>query len=271
VQPLILLTNDDGFFAEGIKALAKPLRRFADVVTVAPDRERSAASLALTLRHPLRVEKTRPGVFAVDGTPADCIYLAVTKICPRPPRLLISGINPGPNLGQQDISYSGTVSGALQGTFLGIPSIAVSQLPDADNDFEFDFAADFTARLARAVLRTGLPAGLTLNVNIPAQPIRGIALTELGEKRYDPEVIEKKDPRDRAYYWIGLGKITPSGGRRSDVRAVERGLISLTPLSADRTARRALSSSPLKTILRGLQGRAAAGGGETPRSPGWSK
>jgi 5'-nucleotidase len=252
VKPLILLTNDDGFFADGITSLARQLRRFAEVVTVAPDRERSAASLALTLRHPLRVEKIRRGVYAVDGTPADCIYLALTKFCPRPPRLLISGINRGPNLGQQDISYSGTVSGALQGTFLGIPSIAVSLLPGPDGGFEFDPAARFTGRLAESLLRAGLPPGVTLNVNIPPGPVRGTALTTLGEKRYDPEVVEKKDPRDRTYYWIGLGRITPSGGPGSDIRAVERGRISITPLHTDRTDRRALASASLKKMIQGL-------------------
>jgi 5'-nucleotidase len=252
VKPLILLTNDDGFFAEGITALARPLRRFAEVVTVAPDREKSAASLALTLRHPLRVEKIKRGVYAVDGTPADCVYLALTKLCPRPPRLLISGINRGPNLGQQDISYSGTVSGALQGTFLGIPSIAVSLLPGPDGRFSFEAAARFAGRLAQALLPTGLPPGVTLNVNIPPGPVRSIALTTLGEKRYAPEVVEKRDPRDRIYYWIGLGRITPSGGPRSDLRAVERGRVSITPLHTDRTDRRSLRSPSLKKIVQGL-------------------
>jgi 5'-nucleotidase len=252
VKPLILLTNDDGYFADGIRALAKPLRRFAEVVTVAPDRERSAASLSLTLRHPLRVEKIRRNVCAVDGTPADCIYLAVTKLLPRPPRLLISGINRGPNLGQQDISYSGTVSAALQGTFLRIPSLAVSLLPDSEGHFGFDSAAEFTGRLAESVLSAGLPPGVTLNINIPPDPVNGIALTTLGEKRYDPEVIEKRDPRDKTYYWIGLGRITPSGGPRSDVRTVERGYISITPLHTDRTDRRAFSSPSLRKIVQGL-------------------
>jgi 5'-nucleotidase len=252
VKPLILLTNDDGFFAEGLQTLAKVLRPVGAVVTVAPDRERSAASLSLTLRHPLRVEKIKRDVYAVDGTPVDCIYLALTKVLPRPPRLLISGINPGPNIGQQDISYSGTVSAALQGTFLGIPSLAVSLLPNAGGGFGFDLAARFTSRLAEAVLRAGLPAGVTLNVNIPPGPGRGIALTTLGEKRYDPEVIEKKDPRNKTYYWIGLGKITPSGSPRSDVRAVERGCISITPLHTDRTDRRAFSSPALRRIVQDL-------------------
>ncbi|OGD21939.1 MAG: 5'/3'-nucleotidase SurE [Candidatus Aminicenantes bacterium RBG_16_63_16] len=251
-MPLVLLTNDDGYFSEGIRALARRLGRSAEVVVVAPDREKSAASLALTLRRPLRVEKISRRTFAVDGTPADCVYLAVAKLLPRPPDLLVSGINHGPNVGRQDTAYSGTVSGAVQGTFLGIPSIAASLLADFKKHFSFDSAGDFTARLALAVLRTGLPPGVTLNVNIPPGPVKGIELTELGEKRYEPEVVEKKDPRDRTYYWIGLAKISPSGGRRSDVRAVERGSVSITPIHTDRTDRRALASAALRKILQGL-------------------
>jgi 5'-nucleotidase len=252
LSPLILLTNDDGYFAAGLRALARSLKRAGDVFIVAPDREKSAASLALTLRHPLRVEKAGPRTFAIDGTPADCVYLAVAKLLPRRPALLVSGINHGPNLGRQDIAYSGTVSGALQGTFLGIPSVAVSLAPDAEKRFGFDAAAEFAARLAGAVLRDGLPAGVMLNVNLPPGPVKAVEFTELGEKRYDPEVVEKRDPRERTYYWIGLGKISPSGGRRSDVRAVERGSVSITPLHTDRTDRRALASPALKKALQEL-------------------
>ena len=252
MKPLILLTNDDGYFSEGIGVLARHLRRIGEVFTVAPDREKSAASLALTLRHPLRVEKIGPRTFAVDGTPADCIYLAVAKLLPRAPAFLVSGINHGPNLGRQDISYSGTVAGAIQGTFLGIPSMAVSLIHDADRRFAFGSAAELTARLIAALLSSGLPSGMMLNVNIPPGPVKGVELTELGEKRYDPEVVEKKDPRDRTYYWIGLAKISPSGGRRSDVRAVERGSVSVTPIHTDRTDRQALASGALKKTLQGL-------------------
>jgi 5'-nucleotidase len=252
LRPLILLTNDDGYFSAGIRALARHLRPSAEIIVVAPDREKSAASLALTLRQPLRVEKISRRTFAVDGTPADCVYLAAAKLLPRAPDLLLSGINHGPNLGRQDISYSGTVSAAIQGTFLGIPSVAVSLLPDAAKRFTFDTAGRFMARLAAALLRSGLPPGVTLNVNIPPGPPGRIELTELGEKRYEAEVVEKKDPRDRAYYWIGLARISPSGGRRSDVRAVERGSISITPIHMDRTDRRALVSPTLRKLLQGL-------------------
>ncbi len=250
MKPLLLLTNDDGFFAEGIRALASGLKGLGEICVVAPDREKSATSLSLTLRRPLRVEKIRRNMHAVDGTPADCIYLALKKLLPRRPRLIISGINRGPNLGQQDISYSGTVAAALQGTFLQIPSIAVSQLPNHEGRFEFLEAAKYMRGVAARILETELPPGLTLNINIPPPPIKGTKITTLGEKRYDPAVVEKEDPRGKTYYWIGLGKIEPLGGRRSDIRAVEAGFISVTPLHTDRTDYKSLSLSALKEIFQ---------------------
>ena len=252
MKPLLLLTNDDGFFAPGIQALAKELRGLAEVVIVAPDREKSASSLSLTLRRPLRVEKIKRNSYAVDGTPADCVYLAIRKLLPRLPQLIISGINPGPNLGQQDISYSGTVAAALQGTFLQIPSLAVSLIPEKDGTLDFLPGAKFIGRVAARLLETGLPTGLALNINIPPLPHRGVRITTLGEKRYDPEVVEKIDPRSKTYYWIGLGKITPLGGKRSDIRAAERGYISITPLHTDRTDPRALSSTALRKLVQTL-------------------
>jgi len=252
MKPLFLLTNDDGFFAPGIQALAKELRRLAETVIVAPDREKSATSLSLTIRRPLRVEKIKRNTYAVDGTPADCIYLAIRKLLPRPPQLIISGINPGPNLGQQDISYSGTVAAALQGTFLRIPSLAVSLIPEEEGNLDFLPGAEFIGRVAARILETGLPAGLALNINIPPLPYRGVKITTLGEKRYDPEVVEKTDPRNRTYYWIGLGKVRPLGDKRSDIRAAEQGYISITPLHTDRTDPRALFSPALKKLVQAL-------------------
>lgn len=199
-KPLILLTNDDGFFRETIQL---PFRRLASLGTtfiVAPDREKSASSLAITLRQPLRIHHIKPRIWAVEGTPGDCIYFALQKLLPRRPDLIISGINPGPNLGQQDINYSGTVAGALQGTFLGVPSLAVSMLPDARGRFALDFAADVALRLAARILESGLPDGIALNVNVPPPPVKGVKVTRLGWKFYDPEIIEKKDPRDSSYY-----------------------------------------------------------------------
>ncbi len=234
-KPLVLLTNDDGYFSPPLAVLAARLRPACDVRIVAPDRERSANSLSLTLRRPLRLFKVRPGTYAVDGTPADCIYLALKSLLPRRPDLILSGMNLGPNLGEQDISYSGTVAAAIQGTFLGIPSVAVSLVPDAAGDFDLPPAAAFVAAVARRLLAKRLPPGVTLNINIPPPPHRGVRITGLGQKRYEPEVIEKKDPRGRLYYWIGTSDPAASGDAKSDIRAVAAGFISVTPLHTDLT------------------------------------
>jgi len=249
MKPLILLTNDDGYFSEGLRALARPLKKLADIYIVAPDREKSATSLSLTLRRPLRVQRVKKNIFAVDGTPADCIYLALKKLLPRNPSLIVSGLNHGPNLGQQDVSYSGTVAAALQGTFLQIPSLAASVLPGKGGAFEFDLAAGFILRTAKRLLQRKLPPGLTLNINFPPPPIRGVRLTKLGEKRYAPEIIEKEDPRQNSYYWIGPGKPRPLGDEATDIRAVELGYISVTPLHTDLTDYRALALPALKKIF----------------------
>lgn len=234
-RPLVLLTNDDGHFSPGILSLAARVRRFADAWIVAPDRERSANSLSLTLSRPLRIQKVRPRIYAVDGTPADCVYLALKKLLPRKPDLILSGMNLGCNLGQQDISYSGTVAAALQGTFLDIPSAAVSLIPDAKWNFDFEAAARFVEKAARLLLRQGLPAGVTLNINIPPPPVRGVKVAKLGQKRYDPDIIEKKDPRGERYYWIGPGNPRASGDSDADVLAAGRGFITITPLHTDLT------------------------------------
>lgn len=261
MKPLILLANDDGFFAEGIQVLARRLKGLADIFVVAPDREKSATSLSLTLRRPLRVEKIRKNVFAVDGTPADCIYLALKSLLPRTPDLIISGPNRGPNLGQQDISYSGTVAAALQGSFLQVSSVAVSVLPDERGRYDFHFSARFVRDLAAKLLVQQLPAGLTLNINIPPPPVKGVKITRLGEKRYNPEIVEKKDPRENIYYWIGSGTPTPIGDRKSDVQTVRRGFISVTPLHRDLTDYQALERPFLRKMFRDFPGGRPPGGG----------
>ncbi|MFZ2054882.1 MAG: 5'/3'-nucleotidase SurE [Candidatus Aminicenantales bacterium] len=271
MKPLILLANDDGFFAEGIQVLARRLKTLADIFIVAPDREKSATSLSVTLRRPLRVEKIRKNIFAVDGTPADCIYLALKMLLPRTPDLIISGLNRGPNLGQQDISYSGTVAAALQGSFLGISAVAVSVLPDEKGRYDNDFSARFVRDLASRLLSRRLPAGLTLNINIPPPPFKGVRITSLGEKRYDPEIVEKKDPRENTYYWIGSGTPTPSGNERSDVRAVQHGYISVTPLHTDLTDYQALGRPFLRNIFKDFSGGRPRGGERIQRPPGPSK
>ena len=247
--PLILLTNDDGFFAEGLAALEKEMQAQGEVYVVAPDRERSATSLSITLHSPLRVKQIRNRVFAMDGTPTDCVYMAVQKLCPRRPDLLISGINPGPNLGQQDIAYSGTVAGALQGTFLKIPSMAVSLIHGQKEDADFDGAARLTGRIARSLLTDPLPEGITLNVNIPSPPVKGIRLVKLGEKRYNPEITSRTDPRNRTYYWIGTGTPKAIGDRDSDVKTIKDGYATVTPLHRDLTHYPTLDSQPLRSIF----------------------
>jgi 5'-nucleotidase len=252
-KALILLTNDDGMHAEGISVLSEELTNLGQVYIVAPDQEKSASSLALTLHHPLRVKHTKKNKYAVSGTPADCVYLAIQKFLPRPPDLLISGINHGPNLGQQDTSYSGTVAGAKQGAFLDIPSMAVSLIPDKKGHFSFAAAAKMVHAFARGILESPLPQGIFLNINIPAPPLRGIKIAHLGQKRYNPRVIEKEDPRGRLYYWLGTGNPKAVGDEDSDVMVIKEGYITVTPLQNDSTDISFVRSAKLQKMLGSIQ------------------
>jgi len=249
-RPVILLTNDDGFYRDTIQILFRKLGTLGRTYIVAPDREKSACSLAVTLRQPLRVQRIKPRVWAVEGTPVDCIYFALQKFLPRRPDLIISGMNPGPNLGQQDINYSGTVAGAIQGTFNGIPSIAISLLPDGKGRFDLEYAAGIVMAIAADVLAHGLPPATALNVNIPPAPIKGVKITRLGWKFYDPEIIEKTDPRNSSYYWIGTGTPRRVGDSGTDVMAAHSGYITLTPLHTDMTAHHALRSARLRRVAK---------------------
>ena len=251
-RPIVLLTNDDGFYRETIQTLFRALRPLGTTYIVAPDQEKSACSLAVTLRRPLRAQRVKPRVWAVEGTPVDCIYFALDKFLPRRPDLIISGMNPGPNLGQQDINYSGTVAGAIQGTFEGIPSIAVSLLADGKGRYDLKHAAGIVRMIAAEVLAHGLPAGTALNVNIPPRPLKGVKITRLGWKFYAPEIIEKTDPRNTSYYWIGTGTPRRVGDAGTDVMAAHDGYISLTPLHTDMTAPHALRSPKLRRLARSL-------------------
>lgn len=245
IPPLFLLTNDDGYRSPGIIALAEELKRLGQVYVVAPDRERSSISMALTLRHPLRAEKISRQVYAVDGTPADCVYIALRHILPRKPDLLVSGMNMGANLGCQDVAYSGTVAAALQGTFMGIPSIAVSLLGrKTGNGKEYDTiqAASLVRSIVEVLLRKKMPPKTYLNINIPPFPVKGIKITRLGEKRYSPELIMKKDPRGKSYFWIGVGHPKSVGPANSDVKVVDKGWVSITPMHIDRTNHELLNS-----------------------------
>lgn len=231
----ILVTNDDGIGAEGIRALAKAMGTLGNVTIVAPDREQSATSHALTLHRPLRMRKISERELGVDGTPTDAVLLGVHGFLKERPALVVSGINHGPNMGN-DVLYSGTVAAASEGTFLGIPSVAIS-LATWD-------AADFgpSARVAQALvaqlLRRGLPAKTCLNVNIPPIPfeeIKGVRVTRLGKRVYRDVIVEKTDPRGKLYYWIGGEEPTWENDDSSDFTAVERGYVSVTPLTFELT------------------------------------
>lgn len=232
-KKVILVSNDDGIRSEGILRLASTLRRVGTVYVVAPDRERSAASHSLTLHRPLRVEEVGPKMYAVDGTPTDCVTLAVNGILPVKPDIVVSGINKGGNLGE-DVTYSGTVSAAMEGTMLGINSIAISL--NAREGFDFKPAALFAARLARHVLKKGLPKDTLLNVNVPqVKTIKGYKITKQGKRFFSDVVVEKVDPRGKKYYWIGGGLQRWEGGEDSDFYAVAKGYISITPIHLDMT------------------------------------
>jgi len=238
--PLILVSNDDGIHSEGIAALADVLRALGEVVIVAPDRERSAVSHSLTLHRPLRVEELGAGRYAIDGTPTDCVNLAINGILPRRPTLVVSGINKGANLGD-DVTYSGTVSAAMEGTLLGVPSLAISLV--GRSGFRFEAAARFSARLATWVVERGLPPDTLLNVNVPSPAdgapegdgMRGFALTRMGRRRYGDAIVEKLDPRGKKYYWIGGEELEFEDEDGTDFHAVRQGLISVTPIHLDLT------------------------------------
>ncbi len=235
---MILASNDDGIQAEGLKRLVEAVSELDEVVVVAPDRERSAVSHALTLGRPLRADEVREGWFAVDGTPTDCVNLAVNGLLGRKPWLVVSGINLGANLGD-DITYSGTVSAAMEAVLLGIPAVAFSQVGRVP--FNFDSAALFARSLVARLQEPGarLPSDTLLNVNIselePHTRARGYAITRQGKRRYGDAAVEKTDPRGRKYYWIGGEELGFDDEEGTDFAAVHRGLISITPLHLDLT------------------------------------
>jgi len=229
----ILLTNDDGVFAEGLKALRDILQALGEVFVVAPDRERTAISHALTLHRPLRVKEWDERTFAVDGTPADCIHLGLFRLLPSKPDLVISGINNGPNMGEE-VFYSGTVAAALEASFLDLPAFAISLA--ARNDHRYLTAAQVALRVAQAILRHGLPRGVFLNINVPNQEVgalRGFKITRLGKRIFDNSVVEEVDPRGRRYYWIGGKEPQFFMVEGSDYEAITQGYISVTPLRGD--------------------------------------
>lgn len=229
----ILVTNDDGIYSEGLRKLAVALRKVAEVTIVAPDREQSAASHALTLNHPLRLLQIEDREWIVDGTPTDCVNLAVQHLLKDSrPDLICSGINFGPNLGD-DVTYSGTISAAFEGSLLNIPSIAFSAV--IGEHFSFERCAVFAAALVRQVMSRPKDPHIVLNVNFPVEEIRGVRITKLGKRVYSEGVIERLDPRGRKYFWIGGEPPVWSREEGTDIRAVEEGFVSITPLHLDLT------------------------------------
>jgi len=229
----ILITNDDGFGAEGLKALEESLADLGTVWVVAPDREQSGQGHALTLNHPLRYERRSSNRFAVQGTPTDCIYLGVHRILDARPKIVVSGVNRGYNLGE-DITYSGTVSAAFEATLISVPAFAISQETGEDGPI-FEAAARFARTLTQEILRRGLPADTLLNVNVPRTPPRGVRITRQGKRLYPGGVIERLDPKGRKYYWIGGAPAEWEDDPASDFAALADGFISVTPLHLDLT------------------------------------
>jgi len=231
----ILLTNDDGVRSPGITALAQQLRSLAQINTVAPDQEQSATSQSLTLLRPIHYEKIGSDCYSVNGTPTDCVLMALNHILPRQPDLVISGINRGPNLGY-DIAHSGTVAGAMEAARHGLQAVAISLA--TRKDFIFDQAVQFVAELSERLLTTPLPKGVILNVNIPAGNWKGVKVTRQSSYQVRNLVVETRDPRGRTYFWLDQDldfSSLPSNGDTDDV-AVRSGYISMTPLKLDQTA-----------------------------------
>lgn len=234
-RPQILVTNDDGIDAPGLRVLAEALGALGEVVVVAPDRERSGVSRAITLGRPLRMRARGEGWYAVDGTPTDCVYLAIHTLLDALPALVVSGINRGPNLAD-DVTYSGTVAGAMEGALEGIPAIAVSL--NGREPLDYRPAATFAVSVAQLVLAEGLPDRSMLNVNVPdtqGAPVRGFRWTRAGHRDYGHQVTTRTDPRGRDYHWIGGRFLSFDPLEGSDCDAVAEGLAAITPLNLDLT------------------------------------
>lgn len=237
----ILLSNDDGYQARGLRTLAAHLAASAEIVVVAPDRNRSGASNSLTLETPLRVERVDDNLYYVNGTPTDCVHIAITGLLEREPDVLISGINHGANLGD-DVLYSGTVAAAMEGRFLGIPSIAVSLVLAGGEHFAT--AAELVRRLVERNATDPLPTDTILNVNVPDAPladIKGIRVTRLGFRHKSEPAVRAVDPHNRPIYWIGPAGAGQDAGPGTDFHAVATGYVSVSPLKVDLTAHTALT------------------------------
>jgi 5'-nucleotidase len=231
----ILLSNDDGYLAEGLNALADALKGHAEISVVAPDRNRSAASNSLTLEMPLRASRTDNGFIKVDGTPTDCVHLAITGLLEHEPDMVFAGINHGSNLGD-DVLYSGTVAAATEGRFLGLPAIAISLV--GSNPIHFKTAAEVAVTLLKQLIKKPLPKDTILNVNVPdvaLQDIKGFKATRLGQRHKSEPVIKSNDPRGRIIYWVGPPGAEQDAGPGTDFYAINEGYVSVTPLQIDLT------------------------------------
>lgn len=236
----ILVSNDDGYLATGINVLTAALEEVADVVVMAPDRNRSAASNSLTLMTPLRVSEVSPNRFKVDGTPSDCVHLALTGFLDYEPDLVVSGINHGANLGD-DVIYSGTVAAAMEGRFLGLPTIAVSLVGKKLEHFET--AAAVATELVQKIERAPLASDVVLNVNVPnvaLRDLKGVQATRLGFRHKSEQILKDKDPYGLPIYWVGPAGEGQDSGEGTDFFAVEQGFASVTPLKVDLTRHSAI-------------------------------
>jgi len=250
----ILVSNDDGFRAEGIRRLREALATLADVTVVAPDRNKSGASNSLTLDVPLRVFESEPGVYFVPGTPTDCVHLAISGLFDFEHDMVVSGVNDGANLGD-DVLYSGTVAAAVEGRFLGLPTIAVSLCAGTEGGGHFDTGAEVARLLVAQLLTSPLEPTLILNVNVPDVPfaqLRGFRASRLGFRHRSAPVMRAKDPRGRAVYWVGPAGPEQDAGPGTDFDTVARGYVSVTPLQVDLTRHAALQT--LGSWLGGIDG-----------------
>lgn len=254
----ILITNDDGIYSPGLAALRAALKPLGEVITIAPDRDNSAISHALTMNRPLLLERLKKNYYCLNGTPADCVAIGLNKVVKRLPDLLVSGINSGPNLGD-DISYSGTVSAAIEGTMYAVPSLAVSLA--GKHPLFYGAAQKIIRSLADITLQSGLPANTLMNINIPhGKKINGLKVTRQGRRIWKQAVQEITDPFGRSHYWIGGGTPLLDVGEDTDVHALENNFISVTPIHLDLTNHEGISyfkedlQLESKAILEGLTG-----------------
>jgi len=247
----ILLSNDDGYLAKGLRVLHEGIADLADVTVVAPDRNRSGASNSLTLETPLRVEQVDRDRYYVNGTPSDCVHVAITGLLEHEPDMVISGVNHGANLGD-DVLYSGTVAAAMEGRFLGLPALALSLVQNGGDHFET--AVAIVRKLIHQLAADPLPRDTILNINVPDLPmdeITGMEVTRLGFRHKSEPVIKATDPKNRPIYWIGPAGVGQDAGPGTDFDAVARGCVSMTPIKIDLTDHASLDS--LAAWLRGVR------------------